>query len=166
MNTSDFPREIAQGPITWNDIFLLGYPPLDDVHEEFIDTLHAMQIASDDKLPACLETLAIHAQGHFDQEDRWMQETGFPPRDCHIQEHAAVIASITLVRQRVGQGDLAEARRLAEALAEWFPSHADHLDSALSHWMCKLRWGGKPVVLRRRPIGPWQALNPTRLESP
>ena len=42
------------------------------------------------------------------------------------------------------------ARSLAVALHDWFPGHATHLDSALSHWMCKQRHGGKPVVLRRR----------------
>jgi hypothetical protein len=34
-------------------------------------------------------------------------------------------------------------------LIQWFPSHADHLDSALAHWISKLRTGGRPVVLRR-----------------
>ena len=37
----------------------------------------------------------------------------------------------------------------AEHLLAWFPGHADYLDSALAHWMCKQRLGGKPVVLRR-----------------
>lgn len=162
MNESDFPIEVGPGPITWSDAFLLGYPPLDAVHEEFIDTLRAMQIASDDELPACLEAFAAHALGHFEQEDRWMLETDFPSRDCHIQEHAAVMESVAQVRHCVGQGDLAEARRLAEALARWFPNHADYLDSALSHWMCKLRFDGKPVVLRRRPAGLLQTSNTTR----
>jgi hemerythrin len=49
----------------------------------------------------------------------------------------------------VKQGDAAEGRRLANALAEWFPGHAFHLDSALAHWMVKRSHGGKPVVLRR-----------------
>ena len=38
---------------------------------------------------------------------------------------------------------------LVEHLADWFPKHADQLDSALAHWMAKKRLGGKPVVLRR-----------------
>jgi hemerythrin len=60
------------------------------------------------------------------------------------------MASIVGVRQRVDAGDTsAVIRSLAQALADWFPGHADYLDSALAHWMCKRRWGGKPVVLRR-----------------
>ena len=44
---------------------------------------------------------------------------------------------------------MAEGRRLAAALADWFPGHAFHRDSALAHWMVKRSFGGKPVVLRR-----------------
>ncbi len=40
------------------------------------------------------------------------------------------------------------ARRVADELAAWFPPHVQHLDSALTHWLCKLQHGAKPVVLR------------------
>jgi hemerythrin len=78
-----------------------------------------------------------------------MTETDFPARECHIQEHAAVMQSLTEVRDAVARGDIAVGRRFAEELARWFPGHADYLDSALSHWMNKRRLGGKPIVLRR-----------------
>ncbi|MEO7402205.1 MAG: hemerythrin, partial [Burkholderiales bacterium] len=48
-------------------------------------------------------------------------------------------------------GEIDAARRLAKELRDWFPGHAQHLDSALAHWMFKRSYGGKPVVLRRRP---------------
>ena len=47
------------------------------------------------------------------------------------------------------QGDTSAVLRLSKALMDWFPGHADYLDSALAHWMCKQRLGGKPVVIRR-----------------
>lgn len=150
MNMIDLPNSLGTGVIFWSDAFLLGYPPLDEVHEKFVECVSSLQIAADEQVSSCLELLAAHAKHHFMQEDRWMVETGFPPRDCHMEEHAAVYESITQVQQQVAQGDLAEARRLAYALAQWFPRHADHLDSALSHWICKQRWSGKPVVLRRQ----------------
>ena len=40
-------------------------------------------------------------------------------------------------------------RSLARALADWFPGHADYMDAALSHWMAKRSYGGKPLVFRR-----------------
>jgi hypothetical protein len=38
---------------------------------------------------------------------------------------------------------------LADALADWFPGHADCLDSALAQWMVKRKTGGVPLVFKR-----------------
>lgn len=135
--------------LAWHDTFALGFAPMDRVHEEFVELLDALLQAADDRVGAALDAVAVHAQAHFDAEDAWMADSGFPGRECHVEEHAAVLASVHGVQRRVAQGDHAAARRLARALADWFPGHADHLDSALAHWMCKQRHGGKPVVIRR-----------------
>jgi hemerythrin len=88
---------------------------------------------------------------HFGQEDDWMCSTEFPPRDCHINEHAAVLTSVRGGRAGVESGALgvATVHDLAQHLFRWFPGHADYLDSALAAWMTKRSMGGKPVVLRR-----------------
>src|SRR5690606_37335684 len=105
--------------------------------------------APDAEVEARLEELAAHAKDHFGTEDAWMTETEFPARECHMNEHAAVLNSVEQVQQRVAEGDFDLARDLARELAKWFPGHTDYLDSALSHWMCKRSLGGKPVVFRR-----------------
>lgn len=136
-------------PLIWNDTLLLGDPEMDAVHEAFVACIAAVAQAPDAGLPDAFAELERQAKSHFDLEDTWMRDNDFPARDCHIDEHAAVMASIVGVRQRVDAGDTSAVRSLAQALADWFPGHADYLDSALAHWMCKRRWGGKPVVLRR-----------------
>ena len=133
----------------WNDQYLLGYTPIDAVHEEFVGLLGRLQVGDDAALPALLDEFARHLEQHFEMENRWMVETEFPPRDCHIDEHAAVLASVREVQALPAGEQVAVIRHLVEALADWFPRHADQLDSALAHWMSKQRLGGKPVVLRR-----------------
>ncbi len=135
--------------LEWHDGLLLGYAPMDGVHEEFVACVCAIQQASDEQLPDALQALADHAVRHFSEEDRWMEESAFPARECHINEHAAVLKSVLEVQELLARGDTAVCRRLARELANWFPGHADYLDSALAHWMCKQRLGGKPVVIRR-----------------
>jgi hemerythrin len=133
----------------WKDDYLLGYGPMDDTHREFVDIVAALLSCADADLARHLDAFARHAQAHFAEEDAWMERTEFPPRQCHVDEHAAVLRSVHQVQQLVREGDVAEGRRLAAALADWFPGHAFHLDSALAHWMVKRSFGGKPVVLRR-----------------
>lgn len=133
----------------WSDAFLLGYAPMDEVHEEFVGIVSRFSSTNDAALPALLDELETHLVLHFKTEDQWMLETDFPPRDCHMDEHAAVLQSVTEVRALLAAGDVRPCRDLVEHLIAWFPGHADHLDSALAHWMSKLRFGGKPVVIRR-----------------
>ncbi|MDI1244996.1 MAG: hemerythrin domain-containing protein [Rhodoferax sp.] len=139
----------ASDSIQWGDEFLLGFGPIDTVHEEFVELLGRLQVADDAALPALLDQFAAHCTRHFEMENNWMRETEFPPRECHIDEHAAVLKSVHEVQELLAQGDVDICRDLVAQLAGWFPSHADHLDSALAHWMTKKRLGGKPVVLKR-----------------
>lgn len=134
---------------TWSDAYLVGFPPMDATHQEFVELVEALIHAPDHQVQACLNAFAEHAKDHFGTEDNWMRETDFPGRDCHIDEHAAVLRSVEQVQERVAQGDYELGRDIARELARWFPAHTDHLDSALSHWMCKRRMGGKPIVIRR-----------------
>ncbi|KAB2968954.1 hemerythrin domain-containing protein [Zoogloea sp.] len=146
--SSHFIQESAH-ELTWSDTLLLGFGPMDDTHREFVSLIGAMQAAPVDDLPGLLEALIVHVQAHFAMEDEWMMKTDFPAQACHMNEHAAVLQSVLKTRQRLAEGDIARCRRLAEELADWFPAHADYLDSALAHWLCKRQFGGKPVVLRR-----------------
>jgi hemerythrin len=141
----------STGPLTlnWSDALLLGYGPMDSCHEEFVDVVAALRAASEDDLSVRLVAVVEHLQAHFREEEHWMTATGFPARDCHADEHAAVLRSANQVMALVEQGDVSECRRLADELARWFPGHADYMDAALAHWMCNRRLGGKPVVFRR-----------------
>lgn len=135
--------------MVWSDTFVLGFGPMHEVHEEFVDLVGAMQKARDEEPVALLEAFAKHAQARFNAENPGMVEMDFPARECHIDEYAAVMRSVHQARERLAGGDYTVAGRLADELASWFPGHVDYLDSALAHWICKRRLGGKPVILQR-----------------
>ncbi len=128
---------------------LMGHGAMDEIHEEFVQLAGRLECAGDEQLPGLLQAMESHLQHHFAEEDQWMLSTGFPPRDCHIDEHAAVLKSVAEVRIKLAAGNVALCRDLTRALVDWFPGHATHLDSALAHWLSKQRFGGKPVVIRR-----------------
>jgi len=135
--------------ITWSDNLLVGFKPIDDEHQTFVEMIERMQHATANELPALLNQFAVEAQAHFDSENKMMEETQFPPRQCHIDEHMAVLKSVAEVRELLAEGQLHIGASLVDELAKWFPGHVTHLDSALSHWLCKKQLGGKPVVIKR-----------------
>jgi hemerythrin len=138
-----------ESDLQWTDRLLLGYAPMDDEHRDFVDCVRALQQAAPEQVLARLDAFAVHAERHFGAENRWMEETEFPARQCHIDEHAAVMKSVAEVRAVVAAGNTGIVRSLADELARWFPGHADYLDSALAAWMAKRRWNAKPVIIRR-----------------
>ena len=127
----------------------LGYAPMDSIHAEFEALLLRANTPGVQEWVQLLAEIDAHLRSHFEAEDRWMLETDFPPRDCHMDEHAAVLKSSGEVLQLARQGNFHAAPSFVASLAQWFPGHADYLDSALAAWMCKRQFGGKPVVLHR-----------------
>lgn len=146
------PRGHSDSSFVWSDARLLGYKPMDDTHQEFYDVAQRLLICEAGTAEAAMAAFEAHAVSHFGLEEQWMQSTAFPPADCHVEEHAAVLKSTREVRAALTEGragvDL--VHDFAIHLFRWFPGHADYLDSALAAWISKKTYGGKPVVLRRR----------------
>lgn len=140
---------VTEAAIEWSDTFLLGLSSVDEEHRTFVALLATLQQCPDAAFEAHLDRFADHARTHFQSEDDTMEQGNFPVRACHMDEHAAVLRSVDAVHALVCTGDFAEGRRLAGALADWFPGHVQHLDSALADWVCKQRFSAKPLVLRR-----------------
>jgi len=146
---STAPLRATEPLIEWNDRLLLGYAEMDAEHRDFVVCVQALQQAEPAQVAERLAAFADHARRHFGAENAWMVDTDFPARDCHIDEHAAVLKSVEEVQALVATGNTAIVRSLADELTRWFPGHADYLDSALAAWMAKRRWNAKPVILRR-----------------
>ena len=150
MSALTIQMPIESSPPLWSEALLLGLAAVDDEHERLAWLIERMQRASASDMAQTLEAVLTHATSHFEAENELMLATQFPPRDCHIREHDAVLSTLRGVLRRMDcTGEVSVAYRLADELAAWFPAHVQHLDSALSHWLCKLQHGAKPIVLRK-----------------
>jgi hemerythrin len=146
------PRNDGDNSFAWSDARLLGYKPMDDTHQEFYDVTFRLLTCDAGTAQAAMAAFEAHAVSHFGQEEEWMRATAFPPTDCHADEHAAVLKSTREVRAALAEGRAGPelVHDFALHLFQWFPGHADYLDSALVAWISKKAYGGKPVVLRRK----------------
>lgn len=121
--------------LDWTDELALGNTVMDDTHREFVALLNAVAAASDDDMLARLDAFVAHTEQHFGEEERWMEATAFPPAGCHRGEHDNVLEVAREVRRRVAGGDHTHSRKLAEALAQWFPHHATTMDAVLALYL-------------------------------
>ncbi|MCC8405256.1 hemerythrin [Paraburkholderia sp. MMS20-SJTN17] len=139
--------------LEWNDGLLLGHGPMDDEHREFVNVVMALRYSTVETALAALAAVEAHLISHFDLEHEWMDKTAFPDvySKCHRDQHDEVLASVFQVHQlaAIGQIGLGGVHRLAQSLMDWFPGHADYMDSSLSAWINGKTHGGQAVVLRR-----------------
>ncbi|TAL52917.1 MAG: hemerythrin [Pandoraea sp.] len=126
---------------------------MDDEHREFVHVVMALRNSTANMALAALSAVAAHLISHFDLEHAWMDRTAFPDvyAKCHRDQHDEVLAAVFQVQQlaAIGQIGLGAIHRLAQSLIDWFPGHADYMDSSLSAWINGRTHGGQAVVLRR-----------------
>ncbi|MBB5421518.1 bacteriohemerythrin [Paraburkholderia atlantica] len=139
--------------LEWNDAMLMGHGPMDDSHEEFVAVVNALRNSTVETALACLAAMESHLVSHFELEHSWMDKTAFPEAysKCHRDQHDEVLEAVQRVRQMaiVGAVGLSTVHRLAQSLIDWFPGHADYMDSSLSAWINDKLHGGQAVVIRR-----------------
>ncbi|MDD5296056.1 MAG: hemerythrin domain-containing protein [Rhodocyclaceae bacterium] len=116
----------------WSDALSLNVAAMDDIHQEFVATLAALQAAPDGELVARLDDMIAHTEEHFAQESVWMKAIQFPPIHCHEEEHDKVLVILKDVRRRAAAGDLALGRNLARELMPWLEHHAATMDNMLA----------------------------------
>jgi len=126
---NDFP---VVPDLRWSADLQVGDGRMDQTHAEFVDLLARLRgLQSTDPLPLFRELVA-HTIEHFEQEDRWMLATGFSADNCHSLQHRSILDTLQAVETHYLQGDTEIIARMADALAEWFPMHAQTMDAGLA----------------------------------
>lgn len=118
--------------LEWSEALHLGQPVMDETHHEFVDLLNRFGAANDAERLARLDEFIAHTEAHFRQEEAWMERMQFPPLGCHRTEHEGVLEVMREVRKRIAGGESHYAAVLAQAIAEWFPLHAQSMDTVLA----------------------------------
>ena len=118
----------------WQDaLYRLGVEEMDHTHREFVDLANRLHGAPDEDFAALFDELIAHSEAHFANENRLMEESGFPPIGIHRGEHERVLGVLRLIRERLGAGELALARDfVTREIPEWFSQHAASMDTALA----------------------------------
>jgi hemerythrin-like metal-binding protein len=118
--------------LEWSDTLHLGQPVMDETHQEFVELLNRFGAAADSDRLARLDEFIAHTEAHFRQEEAWMERMQFPPLGCHRTEHEGVLEVMREVRKRIAGGESHYGAVLAKAIAEWFPLHAQSMDTVLA----------------------------------
>ena len=131
MTTSLAPTP-APTPLSWSTDLNTGDSRMDETHEEFVTMLNEILATPQDQQLPLYQAFLTHTVEHFAQEERWMLATGFSADNCHASHHATILETMRAVQVHYEGGDTEIITRLAEALGEWFPGHANSMDAGLA----------------------------------
>jgi len=126
-----------------------GHAILDADHESLAALIDALRTASAAQLLEAFDALHAELREHFATEDALMAPYNFSSRECHLDEHAAVLRSFDEVRPAIASGQIILAQRFAAELERWLPEHVDALDRNLAKFLFFRETGGAPVLLAR-----------------
>lgn len=130
---------------------LLGDAPLDHDHAQLFRLCRALLDVPGDAIRPALAQLRAEMGAHFASEDADLRRLGGNNADCHLDEHAAVLASLDEVHLILGepQTSQAVAQRLMSSLAlellRWLPEHVSEMDANLAAVRSQSRFGGVGV---------------------
>lgn len=123
----------------WKTEYVLGHDPMDATHRDYVALVDALDRAEKSEVLVCLDKLIEHSVEHFAQENRWMEECGFPPIHCHEGEHERVLNSLNEMRANIA-ADPGIGKILAKELEAWFAQHAATMDNALAFYMRQVNY--------------------------
>ena len=115
---------------------LTGPQTIDDWHHALMQLASQLDHCHDFEVPGIYRTLLAVLEQTFGQEQRLMEEFQFPAIQCHLEQHARVLAALHYLHPSVMEGDYASARRAGgKLLPEWFQLHMATQDAALGVWV-------------------------------
>ena len=123
------------GIMEFDSSLMLQHEEMDNTHREFVSLLNRLAEAPDDQLKQVMDEFITHTEAHFAQEQKWMEETHFPPLHCHTREHEGVLEITREVRNKIAAGETHYAAVLAKAVAEWFANHVASMDAVLAMYL-------------------------------
>jgi hemerythrin len=116
----------------WTESLTTGDARMDETHQEFVDMINKILATPEDEQLPIYKDFLNHTVEHFAQEERWMLATGFSADNCHAEHHATILETMRVVEAHYLDSDTTIISRMAEALAEWFPGHANSMDAGLA----------------------------------
>ena len=110
-------------PLEWEEGLSVGVESIDVEHRQILRRLRRlMETAAEghlEELRSSFRFLQRYMAAHFENEERWMAEHGYPGALEHTRGHAALVDAIGLARRTVeeqgGEG-AAPAARIASAI--------------------------------------------------
>ncbi|MCK4293951.1 MAG: hemerythrin family protein [Planctomycetes bacterium] len=114
--------------VEWNESYSVGVEELDEQHKRWFGIINALFEASDttgrsQAVADLLSDMKECAAAHFETEERYMSECGFPDLESHVRAHEQFRKKLDELFSEKMAGRQCVATDTLEFLYEWLVDH-------------------------------------------
>jgi hemerythrin len=128
--------------IDFTNVPKVDYETMNTVHAEEVELLNTIETllethASQEQVSVAVEALFDHTREHFANEERLMQEVGFPAFNMHKNEHDRVLSEFQYVlmdwRNKKDNSILKEY--FTSVVPDWLHQHISSMDTVTAQFI-------------------------------
>jgi hemerythrin len=116
----------------WSSRFETGIPIIDSQHKALFDAVNKLADSfkagtSGAQVKESLDFLVKYTVEHFQTEEKYMKEMGYPKLTSHIAEHTQLVPKAKDLQAKLAQG-LPVTMNVTVFLADWLKHHINEVD--------------------------------------
>jgi hemerythrin len=129
--------------IEWDDSMSIGVAEIDAQHRELVRRYNGFELAlsqgcSGLQLMGLLQFLRGYAQEHFESEERYMKQTGYPEFTAHALRHLAFVGKQFWLYSAVRFDEPAASAEISAYLRQWILDHIMVEDRQIGEYATRL----------------------------
>jgi hemerythrin len=117
--------------IEWDDSFSVGFAEIDSQHHRWIQMINDLdEVLSKGEvdrfttaMQASLDAMTDYARFHFDFEERFMADLGYPEIEAHQKTHRRLIGQLTQIQDDIKRGYRPLNTQLMSIMMNWLKDH-------------------------------------------
>lgn len=117
--------------LPWTSDLETGIVSIDDQHRKLIDYINELHDACDthsqEKIGAVIEKLIDYTVLHFADEEKMMEDAGYPLSDHHIRIHRTFVERMQEIQKDYLAGRVVD-EELMRLMQKWMFTHIQHHD--------------------------------------
>jgi hemerythrin len=129
--------------VTWDDVYSVGYKPIDDQHKELVKIINEIfdvckqgDAAAKSTFLKIITETTDYAGLHFSDEIKTIRQAGFPNIKEHKQMHDDFVETVSKSIQEYKEGK-AVPIELARFLKNWLLTHIAEQDKQYAPYLAK-----------------------------
>jgi len=134
---------MEQDSVVWDDVFSLGFKPIDDQHKKLVLIINELftackegVLAADMAFMETVKETLDYTETHFADEEDYMREANYPRFNEHKKQHEEFIAAVEKTIDDFEAGNT-EPIEMARFLKKWLLNHIAVTDKQYVPYLIK-----------------------------